>query len=106
MNNLSIPTKLADLVEYQDDATVSNTLVKKQAGTITLFAFDREQALSEHTAPYDALVVVLEGKMEIAIGGEPHGVHAFETILLPAGIPHALRAQEASKMLLTMIRSE
>jgi quercetin dioxygenase-like cupin family protein len=96
---------IADLVQYQKDSVVSRTLVKREKGTITLFAFDKENALSEHTAPFDALVHVLDGEAEIKIDGNPHTVKAGEAIILPAGRPHALRAVTAFKMILTMIRS-
>ncbi len=96
---------IADLVQYQKDSVVSRTLVKREKGTITLFAFDKENALSEHTAPFDALVHVLDGEAEIKIDGNPHTVKAGEAIILPAGRPHAVRAVTAFKMILTMIRS-
>ena len=96
---------LAGLVEAQPASVVSRTLVKKATGTITLFAFDQGQALSEHTAPFEALVQVLEGEAEISIGGTPHRVKGGESILLPAGVPHGVQAVARFKMLLTMIRS-
>ncbi|MBI5708820.1 MAG: cupin domain-containing protein [Candidatus Eisenbacteria bacterium] len=96
---------MADLVAYQVDSVVSRTVVKKPAGTITVFAFDRGQALSEHSAPFDALVQVLDGRAEITIAGEPFAVAAGELLLLPANRPHAVRAAERFKMVLTMIRS-
>ena len=96
---------IADLVQYQTDSVVSRTLVKREKGTITLFAFDKENALSEHTAPFDALVHVLDGEAEIKIDGNPHTVKAGQAIILPAGHPHALRAVTPFKMILTMIRS-
>ena len=99
------PVVLSRLVETQPASVVSRTLVKKPTGTITLFAFDAGQALSEHTAPFEALVQVLEGEAEVSIGGKPHRVAAGQSILLPAGIPHGLTAVAAFKMLLTMIRS-
>ena len=99
------PVVLAELVETQPAAVVSRTLVKKPSGTITLFAFDTGQALSEHTAPFDALVQVLDGEAEVVIGGATHQVAAGRAILLPAGIPHAVNAPKPFKMLLTMIRS-
>ncbi len=83
---------------------MSRTLVRKQSGTVTLFAFDEGQGLSEHTAPFDALVQILEGEAEITVSGHPHRVHAGELMLLPAGEPHALLAVSRYKMLLTMIR--
>lgn len=97
--------KAADLVAYQPGAVVSRVLVKQPTGTITAFAFDEGQGLSEHTAPFNALVQVIEGGVEITIAGEPHRLQAGEVILLPAGRPHALQALARFKMLLTMIRS-
>jgi quercetin dioxygenase-like cupin family protein len=99
------PVALAGLVAAQPASVVSRTLVKKPTGTITLFAFDQGQALSEHTAPFEALVQVLEGEAEISIGGTPYRVKGGEAILLPAGIPHGVNAVAPFKMLLTMIRS-
>ena len=98
------PVRMADLVSFQNSAVVSRTLVRKQSGTVTLFAFDEGQGLSEHTAPFDALVQILEGEAEITISGHPHRVRAGEVILLPASEPHALLAITRYKMLLTMIR--
>jgi len=98
-------TKLADYVNYQDGAVVSREIVRKPTGTVTVFAFDEGQGLSEHTAPFDALVQVLEGEAEIRISGQPHRVLGSEMILLPAGQPHALQAVKRFKMLLTMVRS-
>jgi quercetin dioxygenase-like cupin family protein len=94
-----------DLVAYQEGAVVSRTLLKRASGTVTMFAFDQGQGLSEHTAPFDALAHVLEGAAEIAIGGQAQEVSAGEVILLPAGEPHAVAARTRFKMLLTMIRS-
>jgi quercetin dioxygenase-like cupin family protein len=88
----------------QDGSIVSRILLKKETGSVTIFAFDAGQALSEHTAPFDALVHILEGKAAVTISGEEHEVAAGETILLPAGVPHAVRAPVPFKMLLTMIR--
>ena len=96
---------IADLVGYQDGAVVSRVIVKKPTGNITLFAFDQEQGLSEHTAPFDALVQMVEGEAEITIAGQPHQLRGGEMILLPANQPHALRAVTRYKMVLTMIRS-
>jgi quercetin dioxygenase-like cupin family protein len=96
----------ADLVAYQAGAVVSRTLVKKSAGTATVFAFDAGQELSEHTAPYDALVVVLDGQARFRIGSQRHDVCAGGVLLLPAGEPHAVVATERFKMLLVMIRSQ
>jgi quercetin dioxygenase-like cupin family protein len=99
------PAPLVDLVNYQEGSIVSRVLVGREAGTITLFAFDEEQALSEHTAPFDALVQMLEGEMEISIDRKPLSVKAGNVVLMPANHPHALKAITKSKMLLTMIRS-
>ncbi len=95
---------LASLIEVQVGSVVSRTLVENPAGTVTLFAFDRGQGLSEHTAPYDALVQVTEGKAIITISGKEHRISAGEIILMPAREPHALRCEEPFKMLLIMIR--
>ena len=99
------PARTAGFVNYQAGAVVSRELVRKPAGSVTLFAFDEGQGLSEHTAPFDALVQVLAGEAEISVAGKPHRVPAGEMILLPAGRPHALLAVTRFKMLLTMIRS-
>lgn len=96
----------ADLLAYQEGAVVSRTLIDKQAGTVTIFSFDEGQGLSEHAAPFDALVQVIDGEVEIRISGQPSHLRAGEMIVLPAGKPHALRAMTQFKMLLTMIRSE
>ena len=95
-----------DLVAYQTGAVVSREIVRKKTGTVTAFAFDRGQGLSEHTAPFDALVHVLDGVAEVTIGGQPQQLEKNDMILMPANIPHALKAVEQFKMLLTMIRSE
>ena len=95
----------AALVNYQDGSVVSREIVKKPAGTVTVFAFDEGQGLSEHTAPSDALVQVLEGEAEITIAGKSHRVQSGEMILMPANQPHALKALKRYKMILTLIRS-
>ncbi len=95
---------LSQMVEAQEGSVVSRTLVDRPAGTVTLFAFDGGQGLSEHTAPYDALVYILEGEAEVTISGVDHRVSAGEALLMPAGEPHSLRAEEAFKMLLVMVR--
>lgn len=97
--------ELASLAQYQADSIVSRTLVHKPSGTVTLFAFAQGQSLSEHTAPYDALVQILDGRAEISIAGESFSVTQGEAIILPANKPHALNAAENFKMLLTMIRT-
>ncbi len=98
------PQSLADLVTYQSGAIVSRTLINKKTGTVTLFAFDKGESLSEHTAPYDALVYVLDGEADITVGEKVHRVRAGEVLLLPANIVHAVRAPAPFKMLLIMIR--
>jgi quercetin dioxygenase-like cupin family protein len=97
--------KAADLVNYQDGSIVSREIVKKPTGNVTIFAFDEGQGLSEHKAPFDALVHVLEGEAEISIAGKLHRLHCGEMILMPAQQPHALKALKRFKMILTMIRS-
>lgn len=96
---------LPQLVEYQGGSIVSRMLLSQPAGSVTLFAFDAGESLSEHTAPYDALVQVLEGELLISISGKPHSVPSGQAIIMPAHEPHALKAQARSKMLLTMLRS-
>mgnify|MGYP005847257173 CR=1 FL=1 len=93
-------------IDYQEKSVVSQTILKKQTGTLTLFAFDKGQGLSEHTAPFDAVVQIVDGQAEIVISGTPHRVSAGEYIIMPANVPHALNAVERFKMLLIMIRSE
>ena len=99
------PASMAGLAAYQDGAIVSRTLVKGEKGTVTLFAFDAGQALSEHTAPFDALVHVLEGEATVIVGGAPHSLGGGDAIHLPANVPHAVMAVRRFKMLLTMIRA-
>lgn len=96
---------LASLVSYAEGAIVSRTIAQKEAGTATLFAFDAGQGLSEHSAPFDALVLALDGEAELTIGGSPLIIRAGEIVLMPANVPHALRADEKFKMLLIMLRS-
>jgi len=96
---------LKELVEYQSGSVVSRTVIDKNVGTVTLFAFDEGEGLSEHTAPYDALVYVFDGKAEITISGQPHDVGAGEMIIMPARKPHALRAVTRFKMMLVMVRA-
>ncbi len=97
--------QLVSLVEYAADSIVSKTILDKPVGTITLFAFDRGQKLSEHTAPYDAVVQVVDGSAQLTIGGEDIRALAGEIIIMPANVPHAVAAEEKFKMLLTMIRA-
>lgn len=94
-----------DLVDYQKGSVVSRTILEKETGTVTLFAFDQGQGLSEHTAPYDALVYILDGEADITISGRTHQLSVGEMIIMPANEPHALKAVKRFKMELTMIRS-
>lgn len=96
--------KLIDLVGYQDGSVVSRTLVNRKGGTLTLFAFDVEQSLSEHTAPFDAVAQILDGEADITISGQPFHLRTGETIIMPANQPHAVHAPQKFKMLLTMIK--
>jgi quercetin dioxygenase-like cupin family protein len=98
-------SRLVDLVEYQDDTVVSRTLIDKKSGTVTLFAFGEDQGLSEHTAPFDAMVFVIDGEVEITIAKNKHHLGQGETIIMPANIPHALKAIKKFKMLLIMVKS-
>jgi quercetin dioxygenase-like cupin family protein len=102
---IGVVSKTAGLIDYQHGAVVSRTIIDRKTGTVTLFSFDKGQGLSEHKAPYDALIQVLDGKAKIFISGKPHLVKAGQMIILPANRPHALKALERFKMLLTMIRS-
>lgn len=100
--------KIADIkneVQYAANSVVSNTVLNKKGGTVTLFAFDAGQGLSEHTAPFDALVQVVDGSAEISIGGEVHKVKTGEFVVMPANIAHSLKASEKFKMLLVMIKN-
>lgn len=99
------PGELENLIAYQKDAVVSKTIIKKKTGTVTLFAFDQGQGLSEHTAPFEAIVYLVDGEAEITIANKIHHVKKGEMIILPANIPHALQALSPFKMLLTMIKS-
>ena len=95
---------IADLASYQEGSVVSRQITKEAAGNITLFAFDEGQELSEHTAPYDALVHILDGDVEVKISGKPFNLKTGDAIIMPANEPHALKAVTKFKMLLTMIR--
>ncbi len=105
MDQENVARSLVDLVAYQEASVVSKTLIERETGTITLFAFDKGQGLSEHTAPFDAMVFVLDGVAEIAISSNPIVVRQGEMLVMPANEPHALKAVERFKMMLTMIRS-
>ena len=97
--------ELAGLVNYQEGAVVSKTIIEKKTGTVTLFAFDEEQGLSEHTAPFDALVCILDGEAMVTVSGKSQRVKKGEAILMPAKEPHALEGPGRFKMMLTIIRS-
>ncbi|MCL5278552.1 MAG: cupin domain-containing protein [Planctomycetes bacterium] len=99
------PQKLDGLIEYAQDSIVSKTILDKPIGTITLFAFDEGQKLSEHTAPYDAVVQVIDGRGQVTIGGRQVTVTAGELVIMPGNVPHSVTAEERFKMLLTMIRA-
>lgn len=94
-----------DMIEYQEASVVSRTIIDKKAGTVTLFAFDEKQGLSEHTAPYDALVQIIDGEADVAVSGKTYRVKEGEMIIMPANHPHALKAVTKFKMLLTMVRA-
>ncbi|MFA7253235.1 MAG: cupin domain-containing protein [Patescibacteria group bacterium] len=98
--------KIKDLVKYQEDAVVSRTLLNHEAGTVTLFAFGEGQGLSEHTAPYEALVYIIDGEALITIDGVTHEAKSGEIIILPADHPHSLTAKKPFKMMLTMVRGK
>ncbi|GMU86314.1 MAG: cupin [Ignavibacteriales bacterium] len=95
---------LINAVQYQTGSIVSRQLIKKPNGNITLFAFAKGESLTEHTSPYEAVVQIIDGSMEITVGGTPYTVKAGEILIMPANIPHGLRADENAKMLLTMIK--
>ena len=97
--------RLVDLADYQEGSVVSRTIIDKKAGTVTFFAFAEGQGLSEHTAPFDALVYLLDGEAEIVISGKPIHLEGGEMVIMPANHPHALKATKNFKMILTMIRS-
>lgn len=96
---------LSNLIDYQEKSVVSKEIIKKETGTITIFAFDKDEGLSEHTAPFDALVQVLEGTLELTINGKLYTLKKGDIIIMPANIPHALHAKEKFKMILSMIKS-
>ncbi|MDO8686001.1 MAG: cupin domain-containing protein [Clostridiales bacterium] len=98
-------SNMKDMVAYQDGSIVSKEIIKKATGTVTIFAFDQDQGLSEHTAPFDALVQIVDGEAEIIISGESHHLEEGEIIIMPAGKPHALKALKKFKMMLVMVKS-
>ncbi|MDH5610499.1 MAG: cupin domain-containing protein [Cyclobacteriaceae bacterium] len=106
-NEISASTQFTpvDQIEYMDHSVVSKTIIKKPAGNITLFAFDKGEGLAEHSSPHEAIVQLLDGKAEIMIGGTPYLLGSGQCIILPANVPHALKANERFKMMLTMIKN-
>jgi quercetin dioxygenase-like cupin family protein len=98
-------TNLNEVIEYQKDSVVSKTIIKQDKGNVTIFAFDEGQGLSEHTAPFDALVYIIDGEAEITIAGQNHILKQGEMIIMPANKPHALKAVKRFKMMLVMIKS-
>ena len=102
---LAQASNLTGLISYQEGSVVSRTIIDKKAGTVTLFAFDEKQGLSEHTAPFDAMVYVLDGEVEVTISGKPVPLKAGEMTIMPANQAHALTAKTRFKMLLVMIKS-
>ncbi|MGD0276499.1 MAG: cupin domain-containing protein [Syntrophales bacterium] len=98
-------SKMKDMVAYQDGSIVSKEIIKKPTGTVTIFVFDKDQGLSEHTAPFDALVYVLDGETEITISGKHYRLTDGEMVIIPAGEPHALKALKKFKMMLVMVKS-
>ena len=102
---LRSPNELEKLIDYQTASVVSKTLIKKSTGTVTLFAFDKGEGLSEHTTPFDALVYLVDGEAEITIAGKVNLVKKGEMIIMPANKPHALKAKESFKMMLVMVKS-
>jgi len=103
--DLHFPNELEKLVDYQTASVVSKTIIKQPTGTVTLFAFDKGEGLSEHTTPFDALVYLIDGEAEITISGKLNSVKKGEMIIMPANQPHALKAKERFKMMLVMIKS-
>ena len=99
------PIRLVDLIEYQDGSVVSRTIIDKDTGTVTLFAFDEGQGLSEHTAPFDALVHILDGEVKVTISGKTFPLKKGEMVIMPANQPHSLQAIARFKMILSMIRT-
>ena len=101
----SKPVNIETLIEYQEDSVVSREIIRKETGTVTIFAFDKGEGLSEHTAPFDAMVQIVDGIAEIIISGNINVVKTGEMIIMPGNVPHALNAVDRFKMILTMIRS-
>lgn len=101
----AVKIQFSEMIEYSENGIISKIIIKNDAGNITLFSFDKGQELSEHSAPYDALVQIIEGESDIFIDGQLHQIQQNESIILPANIPHAVKASKRFKMLLTMIKS-
>ena len=104
MSELINKEPLVDAINYQNGSIVSKQIIKKPNGNITLFAFDKDESLTEHTSPFEAVVYMVDGEMEIKIGGNPFNVKAGEILVMPPNVPHGLKATIKSKMLLTMIK--
>ena len=104
-SHLAIPFTYGELVDYQTDSIVSRTIINKKHGSVTIFAFDRGQKLSEHTEPFDALLEIVEGKAVVTIDGTDYEVFNGQQIIMPANVPHAVRAEEKFKMVLVMIKA-
>ena len=104
MSETILNEKLIDSISYQNGSIVSKQILKKPNGNITLFAFDKDESLTEHSSPFEAVVYMVDGEMEIRIGGNPYNVKAGEILVMPPDVPHGLKAQVKSKMLLTMIK--
>lgn len=104
MSELINKELLVDAINYQNGSIISKQIIKKPNGNITLFAFDKDESLTEHTSPYEAVVYMVDGEMEIKIGGNPYNVKAGEILVMPPDVPHGLKATVKSKMLLTMIK--
>lgn len=98
--------EMAAMVDYQSGTVVSRTIIERNTGTVTLFAFDKDQGLSEHTAPFDALVYIIDGEADITISGQTIRMKAGEVVIMPANKPHALKAVERFKMMLVMIKGD
>jgi len=104
MSEIILIEKLVDLISYQNGSIVSKQIIKKPNGNITLFAFDKDESLTEHTSTFEAVVYMVDGEMEITVGGNPYNVKAGEILVMPPDVPHGLKATVKSKILLTMIK--
>ena len=104
MSEIILIEKLVDLINYQDGSIVSKQIIKRPNGNITLFTFDKDESLTEHTSTFEAVVYMVDGEMEITVGGNPYNVKAGEILVMPPDVPHGLKATVKSKILLTMIK--